>query len=388
MSFFLTLICIFFITDVLWWVSAFYRVKGWGLRLFVSVFALLQIGGLAIILGSRNIDPAWAESLPRPLISIVFIWHLLITLPWLLIFFSTSIVRGARALLIRSRTRSAASTEAGAGMSRREWLRSGVTLAPAILTGGAALWSEWQLDHFRVRGLDVPVHGLPPALEGLTLAHVTDIHVGHFTHGRVLEEIVRRTNDLNPDLVMLTGDLINTSLHDLPAAIDLVRGLRSRYGVFLCEGNHDLFDNAEKFRSDVRKAGLQFLWQETVKITVAGTPLQVLGSAWSHGEEDHRIAMEHLRTQRDPSAFPIVLTHHPHAFDSAAEFPLVLAGHTHGGQLMAADDVGFGPWMFRYWSGIYQREGRTLVVSNGTGNWFPVRVHAPAEILHLTLRRA
>ena len=98
--------------------------------------------------------------------------------------------------------------------------------------------------------------------------------------------------------------------------------------------------------------------------------------------------MENLRRQRDPKAFPIVLAHHPHAFDFADEFPLMLSGHTHGGQLMLAEDVGFGPWMFRYWSGEYRKPDRALVVSNGTGNWFPVRINAPAEVIHLTLKPA
>jgi predicted MPP superfamily phosphohydrolase len=93
--------------------------------------------------------------------------------------------------------------------------------------------------------------------------------------------------------------------------------------------------------------------------------------------------------QRQSDAFPILLAHHPHAFDTAVEagVPLTLSGHTHGGQLMLDSQRGLGPWMFRYWSGLDQRGGSQLVVSNGVGNWFPLRVDAPAEIIHLTLHR-
>jgi predicted MPP superfamily phosphohydrolase len=100
--------------------------------------------------------------------------------------------------------------------------------------------------------------------------------------------------------------------------------------------------------------------------------------------------MPRLLAQRQPNAFPILLAHHPHAFDlaSQANIPLTLSGHTHGGQLMLSHNVGFGPLMYRYWSGLYTRGGSQLLVSNGVGNWFPLRVHAPAEILHVTLRRA
>jgi predicted MPP superfamily phosphohydrolase len=273
-------------------------------------------------------------------------------------------------------------------MTRREWIKAGVTLAPAVLTAGGAIFGERQLEQFRLRRLILPISGLPPSLDGLTIAHVSDVHVGHFTRGAVLERIVRTTNDLKADLVLMTGDLINLALRDLPVGIDLVRGLRGREGVFLCEGNHDLMEDPVKFRREVRRAGLPFLLEEGSSVAVHGTSIQVLGTAWSHTDVDHAESMERLRALRDPKAFHIVLAHHPHAFDFADDFPLMLAGHTHGGQLMLTQDIGCGPWMFRYWSGEYRRPGRTLVVSNGVGNWFPVRINAPAEILHLTLRPA
>ncbi len=98
-------------------------------------------------------------------------------------------------------------------------------------------------------------------------------------------------------------------------------------------------------------------------------------------------ALGRLLEEREPGDFTILLAHHPEAFDAAARanIPLTLAGHTHGGQLMLAPRFGFGPWFYRYWSGVYQKGSSQLVVSNGTGNWFPLRIGAPAEIIHLTL---
>jgi predicted MPP superfamily phosphohydrolase len=85
-----------------------------------------------------------------------------------------------------------------------------------------------------------------------------------------------------------------------------------------------------------------------------------------------------------------MLAHHPHTWDPAVAhgIPLVLAGHTHGGQVMLTNSLGAGPLRFNYWSGVYEREGSTLLVSNGVGNWFPLRVNAPAEINHITLHPA
>jgi predicted MPP superfamily phosphohydrolase len=96
--------------------------------------------------------------------------------------------------------------------------------------------------------------------------------------------------------------------------------------------------------------------------------------------------MEELLPLRETGAFPILLAHHPHAFDFAGDIPLTLTGHTHGGQLMVTPNLGCGPMLYRYWSGLYEKADRALVVSNGTGNWFPLRTRAPAEIVHITLR--
>jgi predicted MPP superfamily phosphohydrolase len=106
--------------------------------------------------------------------------------------------------------------------------------------------------------------------------------------------------------------------------------------------------------------------------------VQLLGLRWGAGERNatrsqHNSllaiggSVEALLGQLDPAAFPIMLAHHPQAFDFAAGVPLTLAGHTHGGQLMLNEQQGFGPLMFRYWSGLYESEDRKLVVSNGVG---------------------
>ncbi len=110
---------------------------------------------------------------------------------------------------------------------------------------------------------------------------------------------------------------------------------------------------------------------------------------WSRRDWQLASNLEQMLPGRDPDAFTILLAHHPHAFDpaAAAGIPLTLTGHTHGGQLMLTKDIGAGPAMFRYWSGLYRKGKRALVVSNGVGNWFPLRINAPAEIAHLTLRR-
>jgi predicted MPP superfamily phosphohydrolase len=276
------------------------------------------------------------------------------------------------------------------GLSRRQFITATAFYTPPLLAAGAAALGETQLDDFRVRRLVVPIANLPPALEGITIAHVSDVHVGRFTRGRVLERIVEETNRLDADFVAMTGDLINDSLRAMPAALEMMRGLRARQMVVACEGNHDLIENRTIFYREAEKGGLPLLRSDSASVTIRGQKVQFLGLPWNRDGQGMRQSMQELMTLRDPSAWPILLAHHPHAWDSAADIPLTLSGHTHGGQLMLTARTGFGSWWYRYWSGLYTRTeaDRALVVSNGVGNWFPVRIQAPAEILHLTLQSA
>jgi predicted MPP superfamily phosphohydrolase len=276
------------------------------------------------------------------------------------------------------------------GPSRREVISAAAAGLPPLVTAGLVGVALPQLNDFRVAERDVPVANLPPELEGLTIAHVSDVHVGKYTRGRVLEEIVEKVNALSADLVLFSGDLIDFSMKDLPRGLEMIKAMRGRYGLFMCEGNHDLFEDREGFERQVKNAGVALLLDEAAVVLVAGKPMQILGIRWGGGGSFIAGDLDAVMTRRRDDAFAILLAHHPHAFDAAAArgIPLTLAGHTHGGQLMLTRHAGAGPMLFRYWSGLYRKEsGASLVVSNGVGNWFPLRVGAPAEMVKLTLRR-
>lgn len=287
------------------------------------------------------------------------------------------------------------SEEAAAqGWTRRQMLVATAVALPPVFSIVATGRSLYQVQHFRVRTIDVPIPGLPTPLEGMTIAHVSDMHVGRFTNGAVLRQIVDATNALRADLTLVTGDLIDYAISDLPAALDAVKKLDARSGVYCCEGNHDLFDDRDEFEHQARAARIGMLLNEAAAVRVRGVDVQLLGLRWG-SELNPRAAelqqnLPGIIEKRSTDAFPILLAHHPHAFDAAVDagIPLTLSGHTHGGQLMLGPNLGAGPLMFKYWSGLYTRAASSLVVSNGTGNWFPLRTFAPAEIVHITLRAA
>ena len=388
--------------DFLWWWRAdrvlrkLPRARPW--RIALGLFMAVQAVGLFLVLASRRFGWHLDWLLNGPWLTCIYLWHCLLLLPMLLLWLPYALakwtVAGIRALLPHRPPPVAD----GSRITRREFARVLAAAAPALTTLGAAAVALWQIEHFRIRRFTVALPALPPALDGLTIAHVTDFHVGQFTRGEVLDRIVAATNDLRADLVLYTGDLINFALSDLDAALAVAGRLRGTHGVFFCEGNHDLFENPVEFRARTRAAGLRLLVNESATITIRDVAVQLLGLRWgardrhahdpaSRSENAIADSMRELLAQREPDAFPILLAHHPHAFDYAEGIPLTLAGHTHGGQIMVTQNLGFGPMLYRYWSGLYRKGARALLVSNGTGNWFPLRTRAPAEILHLTLRQ-
>jgi predicted MPP superfamily phosphohydrolase len=264
------------------------------------------------------------------------------------------------------------------------------TATPALLAGAGVAYSRTQLREFRIRPICVALPGLPPELDGLRIALVSDLHVGTFTNGQTVKRVVEETSRLNADLVLLPGDLINNALADLSDALDAVSNMQSRHGAYLCVGNHDLIEDSAEFVRRVQ-ARASLLVGESRVVPIRGQLVQLLGLPWNRDEALIARSVHQLARQIAPGAFPILLAHHPHAFDAAATvgIPLTVSGHTHGGQLMLSEAVGFGPLMYRYWSGLYRKpaqNGASLVVSNGVGNWFPLRTRAPAEIINLSLR--
>jgi len=342
-------------------------------------FQLPLAGILVWMVVSRDTAIRAHEWVPAPYLAVAYFWNLIVV-PLTLI----GIGVGA---LVRLALRARAPAPP-VDPSRRGFLSAAVALVPPVMAGTGVAIALPRLNDFRVRRLRVELESLPPALDGMTIAHVTDVHYGKFTDEEAIRGVVETVNALEPDLVLATGDLIDLSIDDLDAGIAMLQGMRGRSGLYLCEGNHDLIDDGAAFRRRVRAASLPLLVDDAATVVVNGEAVQLLGVRWARGEAAIAEAVRGLiSTRRLPGAFPILLCHHPHGFDSAAGIPLTLSGHTHGGLLMLNEKLGAGPVLYRYWSGLYRRDGRALVVSNGIGSWFPVRAHAPAEIVHLTLTR-
>jgi uncharacterized protein len=383
--------------DAVWWIIALRLAKKTVWRVLISLFMAAQMAAVANELlgrvGHENID--LSLYVPVAGLATLQIWHYL-ALPAIacagLIYACVRFIQRRRLKKAPVTTQPASAPAATDPVSRRQFIGACATLSPCLFTFGLAGIAVNQLNHFRLRRFDLSIPALPQALDGLTIAHISDIHVGEWTHGRILRDLVDATNNLRADLVVVTGDTINYEISDLPNAVDLIKKMESRYGTWMIEGNHDLYEDGLEFERSVKASGIPLLLDEAMMANIRGCPVQLFGIRWMEGLGMHRdqvtaLQVREMMKQRQPDAFPIFLVHHPHAFDAAVEagLPLTLSGHTHGGQLMLDNQLGVGPAMFRYWSGLYKKNNCQLIVSNGVGNMFPIRVNAPAEIIHLTL---
>jgi len=383
--------------DIIWWI-VLARLTNHAIgRVLVSIFMVAMMVGLIWVIAARMYRGNWDRLIPKFAVSAIFIWHFIgLGLLSLIALALIPILLGQKIARVARNTPTTITQSVGApAWSRREFVRFAGAMLPPLFTFSLTGIAMAQLDNIRVRRFVLPIAELPKELDGTTIAQVSDMHVGRFTNGKVLQKMVRMVNEMRADVVLLTGDLINDALADLDTGLELTRALEARFGLAIIEGNHDLIENPAEFERRVKASGIPFLLDESTIINVRGFPLQLLGLSWTRVRDQGRdaaiaVAVKKLLEQREAGAFPILMAHHPHAFDAAADagLPLTLSGHTHGGQLMLNEQLGFGPALFRYWSGLYTRGRSKLIVSNGVGNWFPLRVNAPAEIVHITLQRA
>lgn len=249
-----------------------------------------------------------------------------------------------------------------------------------------------------VRAVSVPVRGLPPELDGLRIALLSDFHVGACSDGRWLRKVVERTNALRPDFVLMAGDLADGSPERIEKELLPLAELRSQYGVLTVPGNHDYYSGLEPWVDTWRGWGIGVLLNSHRDFSVKGRRLRVAGINDSCArlfphlpEEMGSPDLTRALRSDTPADFTILLSHRPgDATKHAAHgVGLQLSGHTHGGQffflfpLVSRINKGFR-------SGLYNANGMPLYVSPGAGMWgyAPMRWGTRSEISLLTLRSA
>ena len=273
--------------------------------------------------------------------------------------------------------------QAGSAAGARAALVAGL----AAVIGSFALRSA--LRPPQLRQVQVTLPRWPSSLNGFRILQISDIHIGPILGRRFAADLVRRVNECSPDLVAVTGDLVDGSVRTLSDEVAPFADLRARHGVYFVTGNHDHYSGASPWADRVAELGLRPLRNERVSIERDGAAFDLAGVDDHHGSwigdgggED----LERALAGRDPERPVVLLAHDPSTFKRASqEVDFQLSGHTHGGQI----------WPFGYLvrlaipfvAGLYRRGRAWLYVSRGSGFWGPpMRLFAPAEITEIELR--
>jgi predicted MPP superfamily phosphohydrolase len=240
--------------------------------------------------------------------------------------------------------------------------------------------------------VDIPVAGLPAALEGFTIAQISDIHVGPTIKRAFVEGIVKRVNRLGADMVAITGDIVDGSVHELAAHTAPLAQLASRHGTYVVTGNHEYYSGANAWIRELRRLGTRVLLNEHVVLEHDGARLTIAGVtdySAHHFDAGHRSDPAAAARGSPANVTRVLLAHQPRSAASAAAagYDLQLSGHTHGGQ--------FWPWNLfvrlqqPFTSGLNKLGRMWVYINRGTGYWGPpMRFGIPSEITRIRLVRA
>lgn len=265
------------------------------------------------------------------------------------------------------------------------WMKRGIAVLAVSVTGGLVVYGAIH----QSRGPAILKHTvtLPhaqPELGGFRLVQLSDLHIGPTLGGDWLVDVVRQVNDLKPDAVLITGDLVDGVPAFLGPELQSLKALKATYGVFFVTGNHEYYSGAPEWITFLEGMGIRVLKNQSVTLQVGASRLCVAGvnDYQAAGMIPGEVSDPARAVEGCPSGAPVVLmAHDPRSVTKAAELgvDLVLAGHTHGGQLW--------PWTWlvllqqKHRLGFYRLGNTTLYVSAGTGYWGPpIRVGTTSEI--------
>lgn len=312
------------------------------------------------------------------------------------VFYLLLIVLGAdlMRLLVRAARRPLREAPAADPGRRRFLARLVGGGASASFAGIAFVGSRkaMELGDIVTRKVEVPLRRLPRALDGFRIVQISDLHLGPTLDRAWCEGVVERVNALAPDLIAITGDVIDGSVERLRGDVEPLSRLRSRHGSFFCTGNHEYYFGPAEWCEHLASLGIRVLRNERVTIGDGGDSFDLAGIDDHRSKgmaEGHGPDLARAVEGRDEKRELVLLAHQPVAVLEAAEHGvgLQLSGHTHGGQM----------WPFHYLvflsqpyvSGLVNHKGTMLYVNQGTGFWGPpIRIGTFAEITEVTLRTA
>jgi predicted MPP superfamily phosphohydrolase len=338
--------------------------------------ATALIVALGVALPLSLVASRIVPQLSRPAAWVAFVW---MGVGFLLVAFFGLADAGRLAAALVHRLRGTGPADGERRVFLARTLAAGVG---AVVAGLSAIGVRNALGAVQVKELDILLRGLPAELSGFRLVQISDLHVGALLRRDWVGQVVDRIGTLAPDLVAITGDLVDGSVAELRNQVAPLARIKAPRGVFFTTGNHEYYSGVEDWYAHLPTLGVRPLRNERVEIAPG---LDLAGIEDPTGAPDLPLALR----GRDASRALVLMAHQPRQFAEAARHgvSLTLSGHTHGGQIWPFS------WLVAlaqpYLAGLHKRGESQLYVSRGTGFWGPpMRVFAPAEITLLKLHPA
>lgn len=263
--------------------------------------------------------------------------------------------------------------------------------------------------HVNVEKTDLYFDNLPHQMEDFKIVQLSDIHLGSFGKNKnVMDETVRQIQQIQPDLVLLTGDLVNNFSDEINGFEQELVKLSGKYGKYAILGNHDYGDysswpdtiakrrNLDAIKQSIRDAGFNLLLNQSDQIQIKDTSFYLIGvENWGHPPFPQYADLDTAMKGVPSSSFRILMSHDPAHWSSIVlpqtDIPLTLSGHTHGAQMgIRIAGMEFSPIYLiqKHWGGLYEQDHQKLYVNRGLGTiGFKGRIDMRPEITLLTLHR-
>ena len=272
-----------------------------------------------------------------------------------------------------------------------------ILVAVSIAFVAIVIWIAWGNSALMVNEIKITNDKIPQSFEGFRIAQVSDLHNAEL--GKDNNKLIEKLNECEPDIIVLTGDLIDSNHTNLEVALSFARQAVKIAPCYFVTGNHEAWVGSqyEELKTSLENAGVTVLQDEAIELNYGDECIQLIGlNDPDFSERDSFLAESILETKLSQvnisDGFTILLSHRPEHFNvyQNKNIDLVLSGHAHGGQFrlpflggVIAPNQGFFP---KYDAGIYTENGTTMIVSRGIGNSIiPVRINNRPEIIIIEL---
>ena len=267
-------------------------------------------------------------------------------------------------------------------LTRRAALK-GVLAGAVGAVGGTAVWGvAYERHHLGATEATLPVSGLPPALNGVRIALLTDIHHSALVGAEDVRAAVDLTLSLKPDIVVLGGDYVTFADRTFVEPVaELLAPLRAPHGVFAILGNHD---DDKHMPAALTRHKIEVLKDQRARVELRGDALELAGiQFWTRRTQQIEDVVKNARDT------VLLLAHDPRRLTEAAELKVgaVLSGHTHGGQVVLPGVGALAKARFPILQGLGRRKSTSIFVSRGIGTvYVPIRINCPPEVAVVTLQ--